>query len=144
MAIAKIKMAGIGILIALLIGTTGVVVVNEIQKRQAPSASEKPDIVASPAKQQVHDQPKSSKNDELASVKLETKDKTQPAKVKQPPKARNFQAEMEEELAHKTEVNGSSGSHEIMSGWSDCAEKIMSVSDGVISSDFSGMEISIL
>ena len=92
MAIAKIKMAGIGILVALLIGTTGVVVVRQIQKKQAPGTSEK-------SEQKVHDQPKSSKNDELASTKLETKDKTQPAKVKQPPRARNFQAEMEEALA---------------------------------------------
>ena len=38
MAIAKIKMAGMGILIALLIGTTGVVAVKEIQKRKAPGA----------------------------------------------------------------------------------------------------------
>ncbi len=86
----------LGILVALLIGTTGVVVVNEIQKKQAPGTSEKPE-------QKVHDQPKSSKNDELASTKLETKDKTQPAKVKQPPKARNFQAEMEEALLSQAE-----------------------------------------
>ena len=72
MAIAKIKMAGMGILIALLIGTTGFVAVNEIQKRQTSAVSEKPDIAVSPAKQQVHDQPKPSK--------LETKDKTQSAK----------------------------------------------------------------
>ena len=68
MAISKIKAAAIGILIALLIGTTGVVVVREIQKRQVPGASGKPDIVASPAKQKVEDQSESSK--------LETKDKT--------------------------------------------------------------------
>ena len=82
MAITKIKKAGIGILIALLIGTTGIVAVIEIQKRQATGASENPDIVASPAKQKAHDQSKPSS-----------------AKVKQPLKARNFQAEIEEALA---------------------------------------------
>ena len=107
MAIAKIKMAGIGILVALLIGTTGVVLVTEIQKRQPPGASGKPDIVASPAKQEVHDQPMPSK--------LETKGKTQSAKVKVPPKARNFQAEMEEALARSPKGDHPAELHIIMS-----------------------------
>ena len=107
MAITKFKMAGIGILIALLAGITGVVAIKEIQKRQAPGASEKPDIVAPPAKQQVHDQPESSKP--------ETKDKPRSAMLKQPPKARNFQAEMEEALARSPKGDHPAELHIIMS-----------------------------
>ena len=111
MAIAKIKTAGIGILIALLIGTTCIVAVNEIQKRQAPGASKKPGIVVSPAKQKVEDKPESSK--------LETKDKTKSAKVKQPPSARNFQAEMEEVLARLPEERYFTEIDKIITEWFD-------------------------
>ena len=111
MAITKFKMAGIGILIALLAGITGVVAIKEIQKRQAPGASEKPDIVAPPVKQQVHDQPESSKP--------ETKDKPRSAMLKQPPKARNFQAEMEEALARLPKLGYSPELDKIMREWTD-------------------------
>ncbi len=122
MAIAKIKMAGTGILIALLIGTTGVMAVREIQKRQTQDAIETPDILASPAKQKVDDHPKSSKNDELASTKLETKGykgKTQSAKVTQPPKARNFKAEMEEAFSLASKLDFSLRTCEKMTEWLD-------------------------
>ena len=120
MAITKIKTAGLGILIALLIGTSAVVAVKEIQKRQNSGASDKPDIVASPAKQKVPDQPKSSGNDETVSTKLETKDKIPSVKVKQLPKARNFQAEAEKalETAKKIPTNDNWDTlYKIMEKW---------------------------
>ncbi len=102
MFIAKIKTAGIWILVTLLIGTTAVVAVKGIQKKQNLVTNEKPGIVYTTDKQNITVQPESSpvlpKNDELVSKEPVQKDKPPAAKVKQPPKARDFQAEAKEAL----------------------------------------------
>ena len=102
MFIAKIKTAGIWILLTLLIGTTAVVAVKGIQKKQNLVTNEKPGIVYTTDKQNITVQPESSpvlpKNDELVSKEPVQKDKPPAAKVKQPPKARDFQAEAKEAL----------------------------------------------
>jgi len=108
MAMTRIKTVGIGIVVALLLITTGIVLIKKIQKKQTHSAIEKTTVITEKKKtrKRVYS---------LANEKIDSAETFASHKLQAPP--RNFQIEAEVALAKKPKRQYSESLVNIMASW---------------------------